>query len=189
MTTHSPRLPDETGRLETVRSFDTDQARGRLTLDRVARIAKWLFDTPIALVTLVEEDWQEFLTHYGTDLEGTPREHSFCAHALASSSTLVVPDALEDDRFRTNPLVLDDPNIRYYAGAPMVTSRGHGIGSVCVIDSEPRAETDPMRMAILVTLAEIATDALEQTFHARRLSNSLERIESMLGTLEKSAKS
>ena len=98
-----------------------------------------------------------------------------------------MPDALEDERFKANPLVLDDPNIRYYAGAPMVTSGGHGIGSVCVIDSEPRAETDPMRMAILVTLAEIAADALEQTFHARRLSNS--RIEAMLGKLEAGKKS
>ncbi|MCZ2496048.1 PAS domain-containing protein [Xylophilus sp. Kf1] len=131
--------------------------------DRATRLAAGLFDAPIALVSLIDDQRQWFKSRVGLPVRETPREHAFCAHAIAHPrDVMVVNDALQDARFADNPLVLGDPGIRFYAGAPLVTSSGHAIGTICVIDSRPR-EVDERQLDALRKLAEDVVERLEKS--------------------------
>ncbi|WPB59003.1 ATP-binding protein [Xylophilus sp. GOD-11R] len=124
--------------------------------DNLTRLAATLFDAPIALVSLIDADRQWFKSHLGLDATETPREYAFCAHAIESpGEVMVVPDATLDPRFAANPLVTGDPNIRFYAGAPLVTSWGHAIGTLCVIDSQPREAQDRHLEALKLLAAQV----------------------------------
>jgi len=130
--------------------------------DRATRLAAGLFDAPIALVSLVDEQRQWFKSKVGLAVSETPREHAFCAHAITDPrQVMVVNDASQDARFADNPLVVGDPSIRFYAGAPLVTSWGHAIGTICVIDSRPR-EVDEKQLEALRKLAEEVVERLEK---------------------------
>ena len=106
--------------------------------DRYTRIAAQTFGTPMALISLVDQDRQWFKSTVGLDVDETPRDISFCAHAILGDAVFEVRNARRDPRFRDNPLVLESPNIRFYAGAPLKASNGDKLGTLCVIDSEPR---------------------------------------------------
>ncbi len=122
--------------------------------DRITRIAQRLFDVPIALVSLVDEERQWFKSRLGLDAAQTPREMSFCAHAILDDEILQVPDARSDERFRDNPLVTADPSIRFYAGAPIDSPNGNKLGTLCVIDRKPR-ELGPEDLETLRDLADL----------------------------------
>ena len=110
-----------------------------LRFDNIAALARDIFETPIALITLLDHERQTFKANVGLEhICGTPRNIAFCDHAIRQTTVMVVEDALEDPRFRDNPLVTEDPHIRFYAGAPVITSEGHAFGTVCIIDHEPR---------------------------------------------------
>ncbi len=128
--------------------------------DRIVRLASAVLDTPIALVSLVDRDRQWFLSRHGLEARQTPREMAFCAHAIAGDAVLVVPDAREDERFRDNPLVLQEPHVRFYAGAPLRSSEGHNLGTLCVIDQQPR-QLSPEQEQVLRSLAELVVRELE----------------------------
>jgi diguanylate cyclase (GGDEF)-like protein len=135
--------------------------------DRIARIAKRLLDAPIALVSLVDADRQWSKSKVGIEATQTPRDHAFCSHAVSAGETLWVEDATRDPRFFDNPLVLEEPNIRFYAGVPIASPDGYLIGTLCVIDTEPRAASED-QLEILRDLAkmvehEIATLRLAVT--------------------------
>ena len=121
-----------------------------------------MFDVDVALVTLVDEDRQWFLSKQGTDLEEFSRATSFCGHALHSDDILLVDDATVDARFSGNPLVVDDPAIRFYAGQPIHGPGGSRLGTLCLLDSRPRTLT-PDEADSLRDLAGVVEDEIAVT--------------------------
>ena len=134
-----PPIPaDEFRRLESLRNLKLLDTPPEERFDRVTRLAQRVFGVPIALVSLVDADRQWFKSRQGLDATETPRDISFCGHAIVGDRIMVVNDATGDERFCDNPLVCGDPNIRFYAGYPLNAPDGAKIGTLCVIDSEPR---------------------------------------------------
>ena len=129
---------DEAVRLTTLRSLDILDSLGKERFDRLTRMAKHMFRVPIALVSLVDENRQWFKSCIGLEVSETSRDISFCGHAILGDEVFVIPDTLKDDRFADNPLVLEDPHIRFYAGCPIRVANGSRIGTLCIIDREPR---------------------------------------------------
>jgi len=144
--------------LHTYRLLDTPPEP---QFDRVAWLAAEMLGCPIALVSLVDEHRQWFKASVGLGATETPREQAFCTHAIMDQEVLVVPDAQEDPRFRENPLVTGNPNIRFYAGAPLHVDDDHGLGTLCVIDRQPRRLSD-REIECLQKLRDITVDAIEQ---------------------------
>lgn len=139
----TPECPeDESRRLETLRSLNILDTSGEERFDRLTRLAKRLLGVPIALVSLVDTNRQWFKSRQGLEATETPRDISFCGHAILGEDILVVEDAMHDERFHDNPLVTNNPNIRFYAGFPLTMADGSKIGTLCVIDSQPRVMSD-----------------------------------------------
>jgi diguanylate cyclase (GGDEF)-like protein len=133
---------DETDRLTSLYQLDLLDSGQDERFDRIARIARRALDAQIALVTLLDHDEQQFCGSVGTELTGTRREDSFCTHAIVTpGNLLIVPDTLLDPRFADLPIVKSAPHIRCYAGAPITTPDGQPIGTLCVLDTEPRTFT------------------------------------------------
>lgn len=130
--------PGEPERLATLRDLDILDTAPEERFDRLTRLARRLFGVPIALVSLVDDKRQWFKSSDGLDALETPRNISFCGHAILGNDVFVIPDASKDPRFSGNPLVLDGPEIRFYAGCPLRAPNGQALGTLCVIDSEPR---------------------------------------------------
>ncbi|WP_455203645.1 PAS domain S-box protein [Kaarinaea lacus] len=138
-----PNTPDnESERLKALRQMQVLDTPVEERFDRLTRLAKDLFQVPIALISLVDEQRQWFKSKQGLQACETPRDISFCGHAILSQQILHVPNALEDDRFADNPLVTGAPHIRFYAGAPLSTVEGFRIGTLCIIDDKPRTMSD-----------------------------------------------
>lgn len=140
--------------------YDLDNG-GFRTLDDITDFASQLCDAPISLVSIVEDVRQRFLARTGLDAEETPRDVSFCAHAMTGNEIFVVPDATLDARFAYNALVTGPPHIRFYAGAPLVGADGHGLGALCIIDTEPRADLTPLQRQGLTLMARQVMVELE----------------------------
>lgn len=141
----APLPSNEPTRLATLQNTGLLDSEPEERFDRITRLAKAMFNVPIALVSLVDEDRQWFKSSCGlSGVAETPRDHAFCAHAILNDDLFVVPDALQDERFADNPLVVGAPNVRFYAGYPLKTPMLNGdgsqvtLGSLCVIDSKPR---------------------------------------------------
>ncbi|WP_066557490.1 sensor histidine kinase [Croceicoccus bisphenolivorans] len=149
-------------RLEALAEYEVLDSEAERSFDDIAFIAKSVCQTPVALVSLVEEDRQWFKARIGFEACETPIEQSVCRHGLVSRDLLVIPDLTADPRTRDNPLVLTDPNIRFYAGAPLVTPIGTAIGMLCVIDVAPRPEgLTPEQQRALSGLANQVITQLE----------------------------
>lgn len=178
----APLPPNEAARLEALRQYavlDSDAEQG---FDDLVRVASILCETPISLVSLVDADRQWFKARHGLNAAQTPREHAFCAHTILGDAPLVVPDARRDRRFDHNPLVTGDPGIRFYAGAPLINPEGHALGTLCVIDRQPRALA-PHQMEGLQLLARQIVTQLEHRRVAAALADALAGLKTLQGLI------
>ena len=142
--------------------------------DRITQLAQRLFRVPIAIISLMDEEQQWFKSKCGVDIAGTPREHAFCNYTILHDSVFVVPDAAANPTFAANPFVIGYPHIRFYAGAPLTIERGLRLGSLCVVDIQPR-EFDATDIARLTGLAQMVVgelwlrDQLQEGNHRRAI--------------------
>ena len=153
----TPRTPDgEDRRIAALRALDVLDTPMEERFDRITRFASQLFDVPIALVSLIDQDRQWFKSAMGLDVRETSRAISFCGHTILTRKILLTPDALIDSRFSDNPLVRGAPYIRFYAGCPIYAECGSALGSLCLIDTKPRvlSETDLHALRDLALMVE-----------------------------------
>ena len=157
-----PPIPyDEPDRLAALHRLDVLDTPPEAELDVITRLAADRFDTPTALISLVDATRQWFKSRYGLEASETCRNDSFCGHTIAGEGVMVVPDATADPRFAKNPLVTGAPHIRFYAGAPLILADGHKVGTLCVIDSQPRANLSEREAEILQLMARQVVSLLE----------------------------
>jgi two-component system, cell cycle sensor histidine kinase and response regulator CckA len=160
-----PQHPNEARRLEVLWQYGLLDTPPEVELDDVTSIAARICGTPIALISIIDEHRQWFKARHGLDLQETARDIAFCAHAILGTDLLIVPDTLEDPRFRDNPLVQNEPHLRFYAGAPLITEEGCALGTLCVLDHRPRV-LDAAAMTALRTLSRLVV----RHFEWRRLA-------------------
>jgi phosphoribosyl 1,2-cyclic phosphodiesterase/CheY-like chemotaxis protein len=151
---------DEERRLASLRALRILDTEPEDRFDRITRLASALFDAPIALVSLVDENRQWFKSCYGLNAKETSRDASFCAHVVYNREPLVVTDTFQDERFADNPLVINEPRIRFYAGCPLILDEGACIGTLCVIDTRPH----PQKVSDVARLRDLA-DLVVQEIH------------------------
>ncbi len=162
-------LPEnEHQRLEKLRGYEILDTDAEAAFDRIAQLAAELCDVEIGLISLIDEDRQWFKARCGLDVAETPREASFCAHAIHRDEVLIVEDATQDARFMDNPLVTGEFHLRFYAGAPLQTSDGYRLGTLCVVDLEPRL-LSPLQARQLADLSTLVVDELELRLTVKRL--------------------
>lgn len=165
---------DDARRLETLRDYRVLDSAPELSFDNVTRLATALFHTPIALVSLVDEHRQWFKSRVGLEVAETPREWSFCDHAVRADSDLVVEDASRDPRFADNPLVTGEPGIRFYCGVVLHASDGQGLGTLCLIDRVPRTISREERASLEVLARQVEAE-LELRRRVALLEEALEQ--------------
>ena len=169
-------LQDEETRLKALRSLDILDSPTEERFDRIARMAKRIFDVPIVLVGFIDKDRHWFKSRIGLNLDEEPRETSFCNHSILCDEAFIVSDATLDERFANNPLVTGEPNIRFYAGYPLKLNDGSKIGTFCIIDKKPRH----LNSDDIATLSDLAM-LIEREIAAIQLST----IDEMTGILNR----
>lgn len=173
-----PSQSEESARLAALRRYGVLDTPAEPQFDRVVRMAQQVFQVPIALVSLVDTSRNWFKARVGLDVEELPRDVAFCDHAIRESQVMVVEDARQDPRFRDNPMVVDSPHVRFYAGAPLRTAEGHQLGTLCIIDHGPRTLT-PTQQAVLQDLAATVVDALELKRSNQQLAEKVADLEAL----------
>ncbi|MBD1925896.1 GAF domain-containing sensor histidine kinase [Trichocoleus sp. FACHB-90] len=178
-----PVPPNEEERLKELNQYKVIDTPPEQAFDDLTALAAHICGTPIALISLVDAHRQWFKSKIGVEATETPREIAFCAHAISKpDEMLVVPDALEDERFANNPLVTHGPDIRFYAGTPLVTANGFGIGTLCVLDRVPRNLT-PAQLDALQRLGRQAIAQLDLRINVTKLERNItksQRVEEAL---------
>ena len=180
-----PPFPaDEAERLADLRALNILDSPPEDRFDRLVKLAAAVFEVPIAFVALIDADRQWFKAKCGLSVDQTGREISFCGHAILQDEPLVIPDATLDERFRDNPLVVGDPNLRFYAGCPLRGPSGYKVGTFCLADSQPRS-LDEAELKRFRQLAEIAEHELQMAdLIAGAVSRALEGTYDILHLLD-----
>jgi GAF domain-containing protein len=164
---------DESARQRVLDTYRVVDSLPEAAYRDIVSLASLLCDTPIALVSLVDRDRQWFKASHGLSGTGTRRDEAFCSHAIEAPTQLMeVPDARDDSRFESNPLVTGDLSLRFYAGMPLVTEDGAAIGTVCVLDSKPR-ELDDAQRAGLQALARLTMTLLDARLQQQELERAV----------------
>lgn len=163
------KIPEnEENRLRKLYELDILDTLEEQAYDDLTKLAAEICKTPIALVSLVDSDRQWFKSHYGLDAHETPREYAFCAHAILGDDVFIVEDSSKDERFFDNPLATHAPNVKFYAGAPLIMSDNHKLGTLCVIGNEARTISHDQKEA-LEALARQVVSQLELRLKIKEL--------------------
>ncbi|MFI1987766.1 ATP-binding protein [Actinoplanes sp. NPDC020271] len=165
----------EQQRLAALRGYEILDTDAEQDFDDIVTLAAQLCDKPIALISLVDADRQWFKARFGTDVCEGPRDTSLCTHAMFDENVMQVPDALLDPRFANSPTVVGHPHIRFYAGAPLITSDGRSLGTLCVADREPGLLTEPQRHGLRALARHVITQ-LELRKYARDMHSLHQRL-------------
>lgn len=181
-------LPDpheENNRLEALKRYDILDSLPEQDYDDIAKLASQICQTPISLISLLGEERQWFKASYGIDIRETPRKFSFCIHPDQADpdEALVVPDSREDARFANNPFVTGEPHVVFYAGIPLIDSGGFMLGSLCIIDHQPR-QLEQRQLDALKILAKQVVKLMELRSSNKALKQSEERYSALSAELE-----
>ena len=170
-------VQQENERLASLKSFKILDSLPEEDYDAITSLAASICDTEFSLVSFVDEERQWFKSHYGLEVKETPVSYSFCAHAIRQSTEIfIIPDARDDVRFATNPLVMDEPGIVFYAGVPLVDDDGYSLGTLCVIDRRKR-ELNNQQIDALKTLARQVMNLLRLRKNKRELERNTRKLE------------
>ena len=167
-----PIPQNESERLRALRSYKILDTKPEERFDELTKLAAIICGVPMSLITLIDTDRQWFKSKVGLEISETPRAQAFCTHAIMQPQMFEVPDAAEDARFAKNPLVTGDPNIRFYAGAPLATSDGHLLGTMCVLDRKPRTLTAEQKTALEILGRQVVAN-MELRSNLRELKEAL----------------
>jgi GAF domain-containing protein len=159
MVTPQP-IKNEAARVAALHKYAILDTEPEQAFDDLVLLASFICKTPIALISLVDEARQWFKSKVGVSISETSREIAFCATAIQQPDIFVVPDTLNDERFRNNPLVVSEPNVRFYAGVPLIDEEGHALGTICVLDRTPR-QFDRDQQTALKALSRVVLAQLE----------------------------
>lgn len=180
-----PAIPhNEEERLSELYSFSILDTLSERDFNNLTMIASEICNTPISLVSLIDNKRQWFKSHHGLDATETPKEYAFCAHAINQPSEIfIIPDSRLDDRFHDNPLVTDDPNVIFYAGVPLVSENGFPLGTLCVIDNEPK-ELNETQITSLIALRDQVMSLMTLRKNKRSLEDAQLELEERNQELE-----
>ena len=173
------REVNETERLEALHSYQVLDTDPEQALNDLVQLSAFICGTPISLISLIDDERQWFKARTGVDVLQTPREYSFCQYAMRANDVYEVPDMAADARFANNPLVIGDPHIRFYAGAPLLTPEGQPLGTLCALDTMPRQLSPDQREALRVLARQVMTH-LELRRTNLLLGNERQKLEGVL---------
>lgn len=179
-----PIPENEKKRLKVLWQYEVLDTIPEEVFDDLTELAAKICEAPIALISLVDEDRQWFKSKFGTTVKETSRNVSFCAHAINQNDLFIVPDAAQDARFSSNPFVVGEPKIRFYAGAPLITPDGVALGTLCVIDKVPRTLREEQMQALRILSRHVVTQ-LELRRRSKELAASRQESARIRDELEK----
>jgi len=168
----APSTSTEAARVAALNRYAILDSEPEQSFDDLVILAAHICQTPMAMLSLVDDHRQWFKSKFGVEVRETPRDVSICAHTIQQNDLFVVPDTLQDPRFRENPLVTGEPHIRFYAGTPLINEDGFALGTLCVVDRQPR-QLDPEQTEAISALGRLALRQMELRMNLELLKEAL----------------